>query len=95
MKYAGQNTVSAIMENIKGDMSKLTNVLVPSFAEVYENFEVLDKEKEDVFIKITKANFDLLTQEEKESNNYIVTDDDSGGIVFDFVTASDVEAWFE
>lgn len=47
MKIAGINTVEAIMQNIKGDMSKLTDVVIPTFGELYENLETLDQEKED------------------------------------------------
>ena len=44
MKVAGINTVEAIFSSVKGDMSKLTNVIVPTFSELYENIEALDYE---------------------------------------------------
>jgi len=46
VKVAGINTVEAILSNIKGDMSNVLNVVVPTFEDVYEALGSLNDEKE-------------------------------------------------
>ena len=62
IKYAGTNTVSAIMNNIKGDMSKLTNAVIPTFEDIYLSMESIDEE-----LELLKTSVEYVTAEEAES----------------------------
>lgn len=62
MKYAGINTVEAIMDNIKGDMSSLTSAIVPTFESVYDGMEDLNDE-----IEALKTSVEYVTVEEAEA----------------------------
>lgn len=78
MRIAGINTITALIQSTQGDMSKLTSTLVPSFSEVYDNLNILNQEKQDLLSAGDGINI---------TSNTIKVD-------FEYVSASDVENWF-
>ena len=55
MKYAGENTIAAVMDNIKGDMSKITNAIVPTFESVYTSLESMNEDIESLQYEVVSA----------------------------------------